>query len=91
MDHGDDDLEVEMIEVEGPESWTELFCRVVLFFQILFIALLVLIYVAQEMLLYIPNEPVKYIRDNPVRYRDPSVRGMTHDEIWLKTSDNIKL
>ena len=39
-----DELAVEMMEVDGPVSWTEFFCKIVLFLQILFFALLVAIY-----------------------------------------------
>lgn len=51
----EDELEVEMMEVDAPITWLEFFCKIILFFKIFFLALLILIYVAQERLLYVPD------------------------------------
>ena len=44
-----------MMEVDAPITWLEFFCKIILFFKIFFLALLILIYVAQERLLYVPD------------------------------------
>ena len=44
-----------MMEVDAPITWLEFFTKIVLFFIVLFLALLILIYWAQEKLLYVPD------------------------------------
>ena len=42
-------------------------------------------------MLYIPAMPIQFIEKNPPRYQSPAVRGLQHEEIWLKTKDGLKL
>ena len=51
----EDDLDVEMMEIDAPITWSETFCKVWLFFCLLFIALLCTIYYNQSNMLYVPN------------------------------------
>ena len=42
-------------------------------------------------MLYVPAQPIQFIEDNPERYKNPSERGMTFEEVWIKAKDDTKL
>ena len=85
------DLAHPMIEVDAPVTWMEFFFKIIVFCVFLFIFLLIHIWLGQETMLYVTDQPIKLIEKNPPNYLSPAARGMSYEEIWIKTSDNLRL
>mmetsp|Transcript_72970 Transcript_72970/g.89501 ORF Transcript_72970/g.89501 Transcript_72970/m.89501 type:complete len:324 (+) Transcript_72970:39-1010(+) len=66
--------------------------QMILTFMFLFCGFLYLIYAQQESILYLNNTiPPKKTCDNPSPYANPKQNGIEYEDVWLHTSDNIKL
>ena len=85
------DLAHPMIEVDAPVTWMEFFFKIIVFCLFLFLFLLIHIWLGQETMLYVTDQPIKFIEKNPPNYLSPSVRGLTYEEIWIKTKDDLRL
>ena len=85
------DLAPPMVEVDAPVTWMEFFFKIIVFCLFLFLFLLIHIWMGQETMLYVTDQPIKFIEKNPPNYLSPAARGITFEEIWLKTKDNLRL
>lgn len=52
---------------------------------------LALLFYWQDSLLYVPSQPFQYMTQNPIGYKNPKDKGITYQDIHLKTSDNVSL
>ena len=86
-----EDLAHPMVEVDAPVTWMEFIFKIIVFCLFLFLFFLIHIWLGQETMLYVTDQPIKHIEKNPPNYLSPAARGLTYEEIWIKTEDNLRL
>ena len=81
-------------ELSGWKAWTPFLGRIGTYFGLLTAALMSIVYIKQERILYhpaVPNEKFRYPKDMPSGFRSPKEYGMSYEDVYITTKDNVKL